>query len=606
MSSDAQSDGRLPTGPVRRLISYQPRWFLAGAVGWLLFHVWPLIPGLIGKAFFDVLEGHGPPGFTLATVLGLVAAAGLARVAIVFFATMTATRWRFGARSLVQTNMLNRILRRPGPAGHSHDIGRTVSTLRDDAEAISMMGDWTFDAIAAIFFGVSALVILFVVDARVTVLVMVPVMAVVLLAHVSRVKLEQFRQRSRAATAEVTGTIGDIVSAARAIQGAGKEAAVVAHLRRQGDARRHAVLRDELFSAGLDGVFANMASLGAGLVLLVAASAMRDGAFTVGDFVLFSTYLLQVTELTGFIGYLARARRQATVSFQRAATLMRGAPPDDLVAHHRLHLTGPLPVEPVRPRPKPGTPFRELRVTGLTLMFPDSGRGIRDVALRIPRGTLTVVTGRIGAGKSTLLRALLGLQTPQHGSVSWNGKEIASPSTFLIPPRAAYTPQAPALLSATLRDNILLGLNADAELDDAVRRAVLDRDVAAMADGLDTEIGVRGKRLSGGQLLRAATARMLVRQAELLVFDDVSSGLDVETEAELWRRVLADDPTCLVVSHRPALLQRADQIVVMKDGLVVGTGTLPQLLASCEEMTALMAIGVAVGGATAEVSDDDR
>ncbi|GLZ36290.1 HlyB/MsbA family ABC transporter [Lentzea sp. NBRC 105346] len=562
-----------------RLITYSPWRYSAAAGGWALFHLWPLLPGVLGKLLFDVLEGRAASGITIWTLVAIVVAAGLARCAAIIGATVAWAGWYLRARGLVQRNLLARVFRLPGAEAMPTTVGESISTVRDDSDAIALMGGWGFDMMSGLIFAGGGMIILLSVDVQITLIVMVPLAVVLGLAQFARARAYRIREQSREATAKVTGTIGEIVVAVRAIKAANKEHEVVDRLRADNRVRKTAMIRDKVQSLAIDSVFNSTASLGAGLTLLVAASQMRSGSFTIGDFVLFSTYLMQVADYTAFMGFLVRTYQQSGVSFVRAAALLQGVPAMTLVDHNPLYLrSDPPPVE----LPRPAEPLRELEVRSLTHVFPN-GKGIRDVSVTLASGTVTVVTGEVGSGKTTLLRSVLGLYAVQDGEIRWNGVLVDEPGDFMVPPRVAYTPQNPALLSGSIQENILLGLPDD-RVERAVHMAVLGPDLERLDEGLETEIGVRGVRLSGGQVQRTAAARMFARQPSLLVMDDLSSALDVTTEQQLWRRIFATGATCLAVSHRPAVLERADQVLLLKDGHVIAAGPLASLLETSAEM----------------------
>jgi ATP-binding cassette subfamily B protein len=313
-------------------------------------------------------------------------------------------------------------------------------------------------------------------------------------------------------------------------------------------------------------------AVGLTLIMLLAASGMRDGSMTVGKFVVVNTYLMQLYQPLNFLGVVYMTIKQGLVDMEQMFGLLRvkqeifdkpGA--KALAAHLADGSAGEVVFEDVR------------------FGYQSNRTILKGVSFSVPAGGKLAIVGPTGAGKSTINRLLFRFYDVTGGRILIDGQDIRDVTQDSLRAAIGVVPQDTVLFNDTIRYNIGYGRPgaSQAEIEQAAKSAQVHDFVLKLPDGYDTKVGERGLKLSGGEKQRVAIARTILKDPRILVLDEATSALDSRTEKDIEAalRAVSNRRTTLVIAHRLSTVVDADEIIVLQDGQIAERGSHAALLA---------------------------
>lgn len=328
------------------LIRYAQKLYWTDTILWLFIAGLPAVPGIFIREFFNNLTEETSSLLSVWSWIALFVAIGFVRIVAIFTGRITKTQHRFTISSLVRHNLLRGLMQRPGaePLIDRKDKspispGAVISFFRDDTNQLENNVVFTNEIFGEAVFAIASLVLLLSVNARITLLVFLPLILIAIILQRIGDRLKLYRRASRHATQQVTSTIGEMFSAVQAIKVANAEESVLARLRCYCDRRQELTIRDRLLTIILESSFENLFSIGTGVILLFAAWLMQsaEGSFRVGDLALFIYYLSYITNFFAFGGEFFTQTKQSEVSVERLSGLIHSEA-SDITAHYPLYI----------------------------------------------------------------------------------------------------------------------------------------------------------------------------------------------------------------------------------------------------------------------------
>jgi ATP-binding cassette, subfamily B, multidrug efflux pump len=553
---------------LRPLLPYVKRYrwgYLAGTLCVFLHNgIWVLFPKVLGNASEALHEGV--TRHKLLLYAGLLLVIAISKGIFQFL-----TRWIvIGISRDIEFDLRNDLFEHLEGLSYSyyqrHRTGDIMARATNDLSAVrNLLGPAIMYSANTIVLTAAALIFMIAISPKLTFYTFLPLpVASILIQYFGRQIHDRF-ERIQAMFSEISARAQENFSGARLVRAYVQEEAEIRAFETENKEYIRRSLRLVRLMGMLWPTLEFMLGCAVVLVLWLGGREVVAGHMSVGQFVSFSTYMMQLTWPIIALGYVINLFQRGTASLGRLNEIMMEQPE---ICN------------------EPGACDREIEgeIEFRNLNFSYEAKQVmHGVNLRVRAGSSLAIVGPTGSGKTTLVSLIPRIYDAEPGTVLIDGRPIREYSLASLRKNIGFVPQETFLFSDRIRENIALGVESatDREIHDAAEAANIAADIESFPEGYETLVGERGITLSGGQKQRTAIARALIRNPKILILDDALSSVDTQTEDKILNhlRDVMQGRTTIFISHRVSTVRNADRIAVLHGGRIVELGTHDELLA---------------------------